>query len=83
MLQCKDVTDETSNYIEGDLPFSKRIALFLHLMICRCCRNYVQQFMKTIDTVSVVRPQEVDETDRQALAKKLHAMCDKTHSGEK
>ena len=60
-----------------------RIALFLHLMLCRCCRNYVQQFRKTIDTVSVVRPQEVDETDRQALAKKLHAMCDKTHSGEK
>jgi hypothetical protein len=80
MLKCKDVTDETSNYIEGDLPFGKRIALFLHIFICRNCRHYVQQFRKTVDTVSVVRPQELDATDRQALAKKLHAMCNKSHA---
>jgi hypothetical protein len=85
MLQCKDVTEETSNYIagvEGGLPLSKRIALFMHLVICRCCRNYVQQFRQTIDTVTVAKPQEMDATDRQALAKKLHAMCDKTNPGD-
>ena len=80
MLQCKDVTDETSIYIEGDLPLTKRIALFLHLLICHNCRHYIQQFKDTIDTVSVIRPQEIDETDRQALAKKLHAMCEQAQS---
>jgi hypothetical protein len=82
MLQCKDVTEETSNFIEGDLPLSKRIALFLHLVLCRCCRNYVQQFRLTINTVAVTQPQEMDTTDRQALARKLHAMCDKTNHGD-
>jgi len=82
MLKCKDVTDETSNYIEGALSFGKRIAMFLHLMICRNCRHYVQQFQSTIDAVETSQPQEMDETDRKALAKKLHAMCQKTNSGE-
>lgn len=79
MLQCKDVTKETSDYIEGGLPLSKRIALFLHLVICRCCRHYVQQFRTTIDTVSTSQPQEMDMTDRQALARKLNALCEKTN----
>lgn len=82
MLQCKDVTKQTSDYIEGGLPLSKRIALFLHLAICRCCRNYLQQIQKTIDTVSTIQPQEMDATDHQALARKLHALCQKTNSGD-
>ena len=80
MLQCKDVTKETSDYIEGGLPLSKRIALFLHLAICRCCRNYLQQIRKTIETVSTLHPQEMDVTDHQALARKLHALNQKTKS---
>jgi len=82
MLQCKDVTKETSDYIEGGLPLSKRIALFLHYVICSSCRNYMTQYRSTIKTVSVSKPQEIDSTDRQALARKLHAMCDKTNSGD-
>jgi len=54
----------------------------MHLVICRCCRNYVQQFRQTINTVTVAKSQEMDATDRQALAKKLHAMCDKTNPGD-
>jgi hypothetical protein len=79
MLQCKDVTKETSDYIQGGLPLSKRISLFLHLAICNCCRNYVQQFRQTIDTVATSQPQEMDATDRQALARKLHAICEKAN----
>jgi hypothetical protein len=82
MLKCKDVTKETSDYIEGGLPISKRIALFLHLAICHSCRHYLQQFRTTIDTVSTSQPQEMDKTDRQALARKLNALCQKTNSGD-
>lgn len=74
MIQCKDVTEEASDYLDGDLPLSKRIGLFLHLLICSCCRNYLQQIRSTIKTVSVLHPKEKDATDTQALAKRLHSI---------
>lgn len=74
MIQCKDLAEEASNYLEGDLPLNKRIGLFFHLLICSCCRNYLQQIRSTIKTVSLLHPKEKDITDTQALAKKLHSL---------
>ena len=71
MFQCKDIAEEASNYLDGDLPLGKRIGLFMHLIICGCCRNYMQQIRTTIKTISVVHPREQDDTDTHALAEKL------------
>ncbi|MCX4191527.1 hypothetical protein [Methylophaga sp. OBS1] len=79
MFECKDVAEEASNYLDGDLPLAKRIGLLLHLMYCSCCRRYLQQLRQTISTVSVLRPQEQHQTDTQALAEKLRAIS-KTES---
>lgn len=72
MIECKDLAAEASDYLEGELPLSKRFGLFFHLLICRCCRNYLQQIRNTIKTISVLHPKERDTTDTYALAKKLH-----------
>jgi hypothetical protein len=72
MYQCKDVVDEVNNYIDGDLPLGKRIGLFFHLLICGCCRNYLQQIRSTISIITVSKPKEDVSTDTKALAEKLH-----------
>tara|TARA_R110002050_G_scaffold1244_2_gene8498 strand:- start:25724 stop:25963 length:240 start_codon:yes stop_codon:yes gene_type:complete len=74
MIQCKDLTEEVSDYLDGDLPLRKRMGLFFHLLICRCCRNYLQQFRSTIKAVKVFRPKEKESVDTKALAQKLHAL---------
>ncbi|HEC73767.1 MAG TPA: zf-HC2 domain-containing protein [Methylophaga aminisulfidivorans] len=71
MFQCKDVAEEASNYLDGDLPLKKRIGILLHLMICRCCRNYLQQIRKTIKTITNIYPKEQHNTDVKSLAEKL------------
>jgi predicted anti-sigma-YlaC factor YlaD len=78
MFECKDVAEEASNYLDGDLPLGKRVGLFLHIVICSCCRAYLQQIRETIKTVSVMRPREHDNTDTQALAEKLRGL----HKGD-
>jgi len=80
MLNCKDAVTETSNYINKDLPISKRISLFLHFMICRCCRNYLQQFEKTVEAVSLVKPNELDKTNKLNLAQLLQQVNKDTGS---
>ncbi|RKZ89205.1 MAG: hypothetical protein DRQ39_01180 [Gammaproteobacteria bacterium] len=79
MYQCKDIAEEVNNYIDGGLPLGKRIGLFFHLLICSCCRNYLQQIRSTISVVTVSHPKENDNTDPKALAKKLHNLCKKHH----
>jgi predicted anti-sigma-YlaC factor YlaD len=74
MFECKDVAEEASNYLDGDLPLGKRIGLFFHLVICSCCRRYLQQIKQTIRAVSVLRPQEAHQTDTQALAEQLRQL---------
>ena len=71
MFQCKDVAEEASNYLNGDLPLRKRIGLLLHIVFCSCCQNYLQQLKSTIKTVSIIHPHEKVDTDIQALAEKL------------
>jgi predicted anti-sigma-YlaC factor YlaD len=74
MAECKDIAEEASNLLDGNLPFRKRIALRLHLLYCSCCRAYIQQLKQTISTITVLRPQEKDTTDTSALAKKLQEL---------
>ena len=79
MFECKDIAEEASNYLDGDLPLGKRIGLFLHLVLCTCCRNYMQQLKQTINAVAVIRPREKDSSDTKELAEKLRELS-KTES---
>ena len=72
MYQCKDIADEVNNYIDGNLSLGKRVSLFFHLLMCSCCRNYLQQIRTTISIITVSKPKENDDTDIEELAKKLH-----------
>jgi len=72
MFECKDVTEEASNYINGNVPLRKRMGLFFHLMICSCCRNYLQQLRSTISAVNILKPKEKATKSTDDLAQKLH-----------
>ena len=74
MIQCRDIAEEASNYLDGDLPMGKRVGMFLHLVICSYCRRYIKQIRQTIMTVGSLRPQEDHSTDTRALAEKLRAL---------
>lgn len=47
MLKCEAVSELVTEYTEGTLPFGRRLAMGLHLLICAMCRNYLDQLAKT------------------------------------
>ncbi len=71
MYQCKDVAKEANDYIDGNISLRKRFGLFLHLIVCSCCRNYLQQIRSTISTITILKPKEKSTTNTKDLAKKL------------
>ena len=43
MLNCREVSERVSDFLDGTLPFSVRLQMRLHLLMCRFCREYVRQ----------------------------------------
>ena len=45
MLTCRQATHLMSEQLDRPLSLRERLALRLHLLICRGCRNFGQQMM--------------------------------------
>jgi predicted anti-sigma-YlaC factor YlaD len=69
MLRCRDIADLSSDYVNGDLTWSRRFAVRLHLTICRFCRRYVRQMRETVRLLRGLRGET--ETAYEELARTL------------
>ena len=68
MLNCRQVTDRASDYLDEALPFWERFQMQLHLVLCHHCRRYLRQLRATVRVMSGLSKTEVPEdTVRQVL----------------
>ncbi len=51
MLNCRQVAERASTYVEHEGSFVERLQMGLHLLVCRACRQYVQQVALTRETL--------------------------------
>ncbi len=77
MLSCKHVSEMVSQSRDRHLSRRERMAILLHLMLCKLCRRYQRQ-MRFIQKISdrlagaetpLIRP--LDEAARERIRKKL------------
>ncbi len=47
-MSCQKLLEFLTEYVDGQLPMSQRLAFELHLAICRDCRSYLHNFKATI-----------------------------------
>jgi predicted anti-sigma-YlaC factor YlaD len=47
VFKCRDVPELATDYVEGALNRRTRLAMRLHLLICRMCRAYMGQLART------------------------------------
>ena len=75
MLTCQQLTELVTEYLEGDMPFWRRVQFQMHLGMCRHCRAYIQQLKETVRTLGKL-PQEQMPPDVQAeLLKRFRGMA--------
>ena len=43
MLNCREVSERVSDFLDATLPSGVRLQMRLHLLMCRICREYVRQ----------------------------------------
>ncbi|MBU3071310.1 zf-HC2 domain-containing protein [Aestuariicella sp. G3-2] len=75
MLSCHDLAHKyASDYIDGQLNWRQRLAVFMHLLICVRCRRFVTQ-LRLVCRVVKQRGRDVikgSTPDLDALASRLH-----------
>lgn len=68
-LTCRELVEVLTDYLEGALEPDERAEIERHLVICRGCQNYVEQYRSTIDLLGRIAADEPDDApDGVALA---------------
>ena len=65
---CRDMAELVTDYLEGDLPWYRQVAAWLHLQACEACTNYFGQMRRTIALLedTAVSPPPESEVDAVA-----------------
>jgi predicted anti-sigma-YlaC factor YlaD len=48
MLSCRQLTEQSTDYLERHLGLWGRLRVRLHLFLCQHCRRYLKQIEQTI-----------------------------------
>jgi anti-sigma factor RsiW len=49
-LDCRELVELVTDYLEGALPPEERLRFELHLEVCEGCREYLRQLRATLRT---------------------------------
>ena len=52
MLTCKEITENASRLVDGELSFSERLGIWLHVFMCKKCRRFIQQFDNLVSSMA-------------------------------
>lgn len=51
MLTCQQLTELATDYVDGELAYSRQLSVWMHLAMCKHCREYLRQYRATIATL--------------------------------
>ena len=49
MMTCRELEEFIVDYIDGNLPYSKKIMFVFHLIMCDECNSYINAYKKSIE----------------------------------
>jgi anti-sigma factor RsiW len=78
-LDCQDLVELITDYLEGVLPASEQREFEEHLVECDGCTDYVAQMRTTIELTGRLR---TDDIDPVAVDRLLEAFREIRHDGE-
>ena len=60
-VTCREFVEVLTDYLEGALDAAERAEIERHIVICRGCSNYVEQFRTTIDLLGRIGAKAADD----------------------
>jgi len=68
---CHDVQTDLTEYAEGALPLSRRLGIWVHLLLCRVCAAFLRglEALPGLVRSSLAPPPEPPEAAAETLAR--------------
>lgn len=60
MLKCRQITEQASHYIDGELSLWGRLQYRVHLLMCHHCRTFIYNFRTGIRMLRHLRDAKSD-----------------------
>lgn len=73
MLNCREITERASDFLDAALPWHVRLEVRLHLMMCRFCREYVRQMALVARTLRRLTSPQPDSKRNEELLRLFRA----------
>ena len=67
MLNCRQITERASDYVDGHLPRTTRLQVRMHLFMCRFCSEYLRQLALVIRTLPRLPRRPPDALVQQSI----------------
>ncbi len=71
MMRCQDVTHLATDFLDGSLPWHRRAAFRMHLLMCRYCRTYLDQMRETLRRLRRLPPEPVPPSTKEDLLRQF------------
>jgi hypothetical protein len=81
MMSCREVAELSTEYLEGSLPFWRRMAVRMHLAMCRRCPAFMDQLRKTIELLGRLPPDPMPQETRAKLIMQFREANARTRRG--
>ncbi len=65
-VTCREFVEVLTDYLEDAIDAAERAEIERHIVICRGCSNYVEQFRSTIDLLGRIAADEPDDAQASA-----------------
>ena len=73
MLSCRELhQQQVSNYLDGYLPWRKRLAIGTHLAVCSACRRFLRQLRLVKAVLRETPDATLADSEARPLAARLH-----------
>lgn len=69
MPNCREMTELATDYVEGRMPFWRRMFFQYHIGMCQHCRAYLVQMRLTIQAVGKLPDEPMPDPVRDAILK--------------
>ena len=60
MLNCREVVDGADQLLDGSMSRRQRLAIKMHLLMCRHCRRYVRQLRTLVRAIPFMHSKASD-----------------------
>lgn len=67
MLNCQQLTELVTDFMEGKMPFADRLRFKMHVAMCPSCKRYLDQTELTVMTLGEFRSSPIPEDVRSDL----------------